>query len=297
MRVQGTVRLKELGSQVQKVCGIAQFLSWLSAGCALIFISEDEDCVKTWNNDLRLSLHDKKTLLSHAWLSANHISAANFLLKSKYPNQNGLQDTSYLRDKLIWQSSVKNFVQIVNIDGCHWVCVSNRFAWEENTLQVYDSLMTATSDKTTEQLCTILKCSNASFKVQVMNVQLQQSSDSCGLFAVAMAFDLCDGKDPCYTSYKESLMRGHLAKCFQENQVTRFPCHRERRSFQRKIVHEKEVLVYCTCRYADSISQFGDMAQCESCSEWYHEICDKIPRRVLKENDEHYICQKCSVVP
>ena len=244
---------------MQRVCAIFQSLSVLSADCFINFIVEDEECVKTWNHNLRLSLHDKRALLSSAWLSANHISAANFILKRIYPNQNSLQDTSYLRDKLIWQSSAEKFVQIVNIDGCHWVCVSNKFSFEENTLQVYDSLMTVTSDKTIEQLCTIFKCTDASFKIQVMNVQLQQSADSCGLFAVAMAYDLCEGKDPCYTSYRESLMRSHLAKCFQENQITRFPCHDERRSFQRKIVHEKEVFVYCTCRYADNSTRLGDM--------------------------------------
>lgn len=61
--------------------------------------SEDEDdCFKAWDHDLRLSEHDKKSLQSHAWLSANHISAAHLMLKSKFPNQNGMQDTSYLID-------------------------------------------------------------------------------------------------------------------------------------------------------------------------------------------------------
>ena len=106
-----------------------------------------------------------------------------------------------------------------------------------------------------------------------------------------MAYDLCDGKDPCFTSFRESLMRGHLAKCFQENQITRFPCRHERRSFS-----HGRWLVYCTCCYADSSTRFGDiMAFCESCKEWYHEVCAKIPKKILKEdNDESYICRKCS---
>ena len=91
--------------------------------------------------------------------------------------------------------------------------------------------MTVPNDNMIEQLCTILKCSDASFKIQVINVQLQQSADSCSLYAIAMACDLCDGKDSCYISYKEVLMRSHLAKCFQENKITKFPCNPEPRSF------------------------------------------------------------------
>ena len=96
-----------------------QSLSGLSADYVpsiLLFISED-DCVKTWNHDLQLTLHDKRTLLSSAWLSANHITAANYVLKLKYPNQNGLQDTIYLRDKLIWQLSAEKFVNM-DVIGC-----------------------------------------------------------------------------------------------------------------------------------------------------------------------------------
>ena len=118
---------------------------FLSASCVtlvvMLFISEDKDCVKTWN-DLRLSLHGKKILLSHACLSANHITAVHSILKWKFPNQNGLQDTSYLKDKIMWRSSVEKFVQIINVSGHHWVCVSNNFSWKENTAdmrQSYDS--------------------------------------------------------------------------------------------------------------------------------------------------------------
>ena len=58
--------------------------------------------------------------------------------------------------------------------GCHWVCVSNKFSLEGNTFQVYDG------NKRQDDRAAVynFKCSDASFKVQVMNVQLQQSADS-----------------------------------------------------------------------------------------------------------------------
>ena len=236
------------------------------------------------------------SLLSHAWLSANHISAAHSMLKLKFPNQNGLQDTSYLRDKLQWKSNVKKFVQIIHVDGCHWACVSNKFSLKENTVQLYDSLMTVPSDDTIEQVCTILKCTDPSIKIQVMNVQLQQSPDSCGVYAIAMAHDLCNGKNPCYISYKECEMRSHLEKCFQENKITRFPCDHELRSVQCQIIHEKEVLVYCVCRYTEATTHFGNMACCDCCNKWYHEHCLQISKEVFgnsNEKDNGYICPYC----
>lgn len=261
-------------------------------------IKSSDDAFKTWSHELHLSEHDRKTLLSHAWLSSNHISAAQTLLKSMYPNQNGLKDTIYLFDKLKWESNIEKFVQIINIDGYHWAVVSNKFSLEVNTVQVYDSLMLDSSDSVIEQIYTILKCSESSFKIQLMNVQLQKLPDSCGLFAIAMAQDLCRNKDPCYRSYEEGLMRNHLAKCFQEKQLTKFPRDVKPRSFHRQIIMVKEVLVYCICRYSDDTTHFGDMAMCDSCNEWFHQECLNIPKeefaRMKERENEDFICPFCS---
>ncbi len=53
----------------------------------------------SWVNELGLSVIDKNTLVSGKWLTANHMSAANYLLKTKYLCQNGLQDTCALVQK------------------------------------------------------------------------------------------------------------------------------------------------------------------------------------------------------
>jgi len=59
--------------------------------------------------------------------------------------------------------------------------------------------------------------------IRVVNVQCQQGGDNCGVFAVAMAFDLCEGRDPFLCSYDETLMRSHLEDCFEQEGITRFP--------------------------------------------------------------------------
>ena len=59
-----------------------------------------------------------------------------------------------------------------------------------HNIQLYDSLLTVPGATIKEQACTILNCQEPSFKIEVMNVQLKKSPHSCGLFAIAMAFDL-----------------------------------------------------------------------------------------------------------
>ena len=238
--------------------------------------------------------HERQALRSHAWLSANHISVAHSLLKKTYPNQNGLMDTSYLADKFEWCSSTSNFVQIINVGGFHWACLSNKFTTDPNTIQLYDSLLTVPGATIKEQACTILNCKEPSFKIQVMNVQLQKSPDSCGLYAIAMAFDLSAGTDPCSQLYEESLMRSHLEQCFNMGTLSRFP-GASNRTYNKKVVMESVVDVFCVCRYpdVDITDHFGDMASCDSCGEWFHQLCVDIPNQIFKKKAQQWLCSDC----
>ena len=238
--------------------------------------SDVDDCLKNWVRSLGLTEHEREILRSHAWLSAGHISAAQCLLKRDFPQQKGLQDTIYLREKLVWSSSPSSFVQIINVGGYHWACLSNKLSPDSDTIQLYDSLLTTPGTTIIEQACTILKCETPSFKIQVMNVQLQSSSDSCGLYAIAMAHDLCAGKDPCCMSYDECLMRGHLEQCYDSEKLSHFP-RTSRRSCKRRIYKEVEVEVYCICRFPDVhvTERFGHMAECDSCKQV---VSSRMPR-------------------
>ena len=62
---------------------------------------------------------------------------------------------------------------------------------DSNMIQLYDSLLSTPGTTIIEQACTILKCETPSFNIQVMNVQLQSSSDSCGLYAIDGTRSLC----------------------------------------------------------------------------------------------------------
>ena len=259
--------------------------------------SQDKDCEKDWVIDLGLSQYDKHILTSQSWLTSNHIGAAHLLLKRSFPCQTGLQDTVYLVEKLQWRSTPQNFVQIIHIGGFHWACVSNIRSPNATSIQLYDSLHLLPDATVQEQCCTILKCLKDSFKLQIMNVQIQGAGDTCGLFAIAMAFDLCSGQDPCLVSYDESRMRAHLERCFNKQALSRFPRSRENSNYpnKRRVVDEIIVPVYCSCRYpdVDISSRFGDMAACDVCSQWYHQHCENIPEAVFTQEQDFWICSTC----
>ena len=107
------------------------------------FLVDDDypTSLSVWINDLGLSEHDRRVLCGGEWLNADHISAAQMLLKRSFPFQNGLCDTSHLAERCHWPAVPQSFVQIIHVGDSHWVCVSNKFD-EEHVVELFDSLHT-----------------------------------------------------------------------------------------------------------------------------------------------------------
>ncbi len=190
-----------------------------SADCSL-----NDSLLTQWIGSLGLSVHEKCILESTACLTANHISAASKLLKSQFPSQNGLQDTSYLLQKSVWNSSPHTFVQIIFVNPNHWACLSNIFS-EANTIDLYDSALTIPSvdGSILKQASLILHELNLEFiQINLINVSPQSGSTDCGLFAIAMAVELANGTDPSYIKYRQETMRISLLNCFEKKSITPF---------------------------------------------------------------------------
>ena len=249
-----------------------------------------------WKKSLTLTNEDRKQLLSGGWLTASHISAAHLLLKCAFPKQSGLCDTNYLADKFIWSSSNQAFVQVIHVSSNHWACLSNVFCEDQNIVDLFDSMPGDVGSTTKEQAATILHCEATSFTIRVVNVQRQEGGDSCGLFAAAFAYDLCNGKDPFLLTYNESRLRPHLQRCFHQETITEFPrsmCHPSRR--RKRILSEVTIRVYCTCRYPDIdvTTHRGNMACCSACDQWFHEDCEEIPEDVFTKAID-WFCSECN---
>ena len=239
----------------------------------------DRPELSSWVADLCLSIADEQTLSNGEWLSANHISAANSLMKRQFPSQNGLQDTCALKQNGVWSSCADNFVQVIHVSPGHWACLSNKFS-SAGQVDLYDSLHTRQKEDGTmvPQACLILRCLEPKVTIRVVNVGLQQGYDDCVLFAVAMAYDLCSGIDLATKLYVQDQMRSHLHSCFTNKQLKPFPsCNTDITS---RVIYNFTIDVYCTCRMPQRSKW---MVCCDGCSEWYHEGCVTVPQEI-REN-------------
>ena len=88
-----------------------------------IFVYEPTDY---WIKDLKLLPGDKECLSRGKWLTDSLINAVQSLLRNQYPHIGGLQSTS-LGETLSFETQRKEFAQVLNIGGYHWVTISKHW--------------------------------------------------------------------------------------------------------------------------------------------------------------------------
>ena len=173
---------------------------------------------------LNLTNKDMTELIGGDALSDKHVYAAQKLLQRKYPQVAGLQDSclSQTRFNAIAPGD-RDVVQIHHTRGNHWV-VS---AAVDGVVCVYDTLYDTLAPDLRKQLCEVYGryfCSDAGKLVVVLpGVGKQRGSVDCGLFAIAIAYELCRGNDPSNVVFQQEEMRRHLYNCFEQRHLTSFP--------------------------------------------------------------------------
>ena len=120
--------------------------------------------------------------------------------------------------------------------------------------------------------------------LNLINIQPQEAQD-CGLYALAIAYDLCAGRDPFETIYDQLRMRLHLLFCFEQGVITAFPVLKKTTCLVR-VPQTVQVPVFFACRQPER----NPMACCDSCSEWYHQTCVSIPQVVSQDQDTAWTC-------
>ena len=252
---------------------------------------------KSWIKNLALTHEDKDILENGKWLSDAHIHAVNSLLRKQYPDQNGLKSTLHLQFKLQWSSTPDDFIQIINVNGQHWVCASNVLC-SPGVVEVYDSIPSYSigSQSLHRQLAAIIRTRERQFHVRFVDVQRQSGGSDCGLFATAFATALCNGQDPHLLSFEQSEMREHLKECFVTNKLVNFPESRRRRRLGRqRLIATKQIDVFCHCRltwnrHGDLL---GNLIQCEICRVWFHEVCENVDKTKFEHPSNKWYCSKC----
>ncbi len=253
-----------------------------------------EDSGKTWveNPLYRLKDSDRETIVSRDWLGDEIIQAAQLLILQDYPNMSGLQPPT-LGQTLSFAVHRREFVQILHIGNNHWCVVSN-VGCDNWVVNVYDSMYSSVSTATARLIASVLLRSAKHFTVRVMDVARQVNGVDCGVLAIAYAYDICSGSDPCAVVYDHASIRSHLANSLEDCSLSRFPVSRARKPMSGSVKRVQKVNPVCVCRLPE---QKGDrMAECDGgCETWFHQDCVDIPERVFVEEGVEWFCKSCSL--
>ena len=245
----------------------------------------------TWIKDPYLSFQDKHLIdTPGCWLNDGVINSAQLILKHQSDeNLCGFQNTQYGKGYR-FQCVTGKFVQVLNVNKSHWVTVSN-VDCETDTVDVYDSAYSWLNLDSKKQICSLVRPSSKLLQIRMVNIQRQGNSSDCGLFALASATSLVNGRDPFLSYWDTTQMRSHLVSCFENNLMSCFPEKSRRipvRKKFKKIVVEK---VYCKCRLPNDKSIA--MVQCDRCHQWYHKSCVNLPED-KSMNEEEWVCNQKS---
>ena len=238
----------------------------------IISVSEEEsEAPVMWvsNGAYCLSHSDQEIVLSRrGWLTDKIIHAAQILLLQFFPDMAGLQGVCI----------PVHSGEIIHVRNNHW-CVVSTVGCETGAVHVYDSLCKTISKETVRLIASLVYSPCSELRVTMMDVEKQSNGSDCGVLAIAYAFDLCSGLNPCTVRFDHSKIRSHLATCLENCQVSCFPVLGERK------IAVRNVELHCSCRMPEE--KGDEMAQCDVCHVWYHRHCMNI------ESDVHWECKRC----
>ena len=253
-------------------------------------ISEEDPNKKWFCNELYTltSTNREEVLSPSGWLSDTVIHSAQLLMLQQFPHVSGLQ-SPVLQQTLAFKVHRSEFVQIICVGSSHWCTVSN-FGCDDGEVKVYDSMYSTVSSATVRIIASLLCSSAPQLVVRMMDVGRQSNGSDCGVLAIAFAYDVCSGDDPCTVKFDRNSIRQHLAECLEKCSLSRFPVVAERRSSTVRKTHTVDL--HCSCRLPE---ERGDkMAECDVCKTWYHQHCMNIPDHVFDNSDVPWTCKTCS---
>ena len=177
-------------------------------------------------------------------------------------------------------------MQVLHSGGNHWVTIST-VGCPPSTIKVFDSLYSTIPTHTKEQICALLMSMQATINVQYVGVQKQRSGCNCGLYALAFATAICAGEMPQLLQFDEKVMRSHLLRCLEEEDIIPFPSTKVSTASVRvrSIIRTDVIEIFCSCRTQEG----GKMIACDGCAEWYHFNCISTSKRLSKK----WYCTNC----
>lgn len=171
-------------------------------------------------------------VLQGGWLTDQHIDFANNILRNQFRNVQGLETPLLNQSYRGFSCSDTNspVIQMHNV-GNHWVTSFREAAQTE--VRLYDSLVSFAlpvfqprlQKLLVKQMKQIYNMGNMNSSIQVLccSTTIQPNGSDCGVYAIAFATDLCNGRDPGLIDYDTRRMRQHVVTCFSNGVLTSFP--------------------------------------------------------------------------
>ena len=167
--------------------------------------SRKEDCWKIIGT-IQLYDNDKICLESDEWMNDNVIFAAEKLLKQQHPHVCGLQDPMLQLTSTFEVMRNKQFVQILNCAGNHWIIISTMDC-NPGTVNVYDSMNLPLTNDLEVTVADLLCIPEQYIILKHVKMQYQIGASDCGLFAIASACAICNGENPAEIKFDQRLRK------------------------------------------------------------------------------------------
>ena len=97
-----------------------------------------------------------------------------------------------------------------------------------------------------QQICSFVGPITDKIDLHIVDVQLQENSYDCGVYALAFATELAFGFDPAICLWDHGQLREHLLLCLESRKMARFPVL-ERWSLSWEDEYE-DLAILCVCR-------------------------------------------------
>lgn len=166
---------------------------------------------------IMLRKKEKQDILSGKELCDLHINAFQNLMKVQFPMLGGLQSTllqhkySFSKEDIEASKTILQIIHMSHTTCSHWVALQVI----KKELHFYDSAYSNISAGTLQVIAQLMKSSDKSIDIKLMNVSKQSGSVDCGLYAIATITSLALGKDPTTEVFHQDKMRSHLIKIFE----------------------------------------------------------------------------------
>ena len=178
----------------------------------------------------------------------------------------GVEDVVIGRDRCFSRSDHgQGFIQIINVGNNHWLTLSN-ILWETPYTSVYDSFQAVSVKRMEGGMRYPITVDQAAYQISkhekpltmlVKNVQQQDRTEDCGLFAKAFVDMVAFNQDPVQFELLESFEEMNK-KRFMTNVVT----VNEKKA---KALHRWTHELHCICHMPDDGS---NTVACSKCKKW-----------------------------